>query len=447
MSMCWPQIRLFTASTPQKLISRLVIIRILVLLLAIVPLTGQENRLVVMTWNLLNFPDHYQGRIADIGLVLGGLEPDILVVNEMKSSSGVSLLYNQVLQPLAPVYAQGPFVANDYQNNAIFYNSERLSLLGSVTIPTALRDINGYTFHIEDHADTTFTFTIFAAHLKAGNPDYDLTDSQKRWQECKQLQAYIGGRDSDFHYAFAGDFNFYTADEPGYSLLMDSMAVDLEDPIDSPGVWHYNDSFSFIHTQSTRVPDIGDGGSTSGMDDRFDFILLSHHMLQDSEALSYIAGSYQAYGNDGLHYDKSINDPPGNAFVPANIADALYGASDHLPVLLQLAYPSNPLHAVRDNADDDLPLEYRLFANYPNPFNSTTTIRYNLPVDSHVGLIVYDLLGRELVRLVDEWRPAGSHYSYWSDQVAGNPELPSGIYIARLATPKYTKSIKMVLLK
>jgi endonuclease/exonuclease/phosphatase family metal-dependent hydrolase len=419
-----------------------VAIRILALLLAIAPLTGQENRLVVMTWNLLNFPDHYQGRIADIALVMGGLEPDILVVNEMKSATGVSLLYNQVLQPIASNYEQGPFVANGNLNNAIFFNSERLSLTGSVTIATALRDINGYTFHIEDHADTTFRLTIFAAHLKAGNPYYDVTDSQKRWLECKNLQAHISSRDSNYHYAVAGDFNFYTADEPGYRLLTDSMAVDLADPIDSPGAWHYNPSFSSIHTQSTRVPDIGDGGSTSGMDDRFDFILLSHHMLQDSAALSYVASSYQAFGNDGLHYDQSINAPPGNAVVPTSIADALYRASDHLPVLLRLSYPSNPLHATRDNAGDDIPLGYQLFANYPNPFNPSTTIRFDLSHPSRVSLAVYDLLGREVTSLINGYVRAGTHEVLWN---AGT--RPSGLYIARFVVPGYTMSKKMVLLK
>ena len=93
----------------------------------------------MMTWNLLNFPDHYQERVADMGLVLEAIEPDILVGNEMKYG-GVSLFYSQVLEPLTSTYAQGPFVANDLQNNAIFYNSERLSLLGSVTITTALNN-------------------------------------------------------------------------------------------------------------------------------------------------------------------------------------------------------------------------------------------------------------------------------------------------------------------
>lgn len=441
-----PSIHQYIILYRQRLAARLAILPILTLLLSVTHLAGQENRLLVMTWNLLNFPDHSTERLASMGLVIGEIKPDILVVNEMKIG-GTSLLYSQVLQPLTPTYLPGPFVANDDLNNAIFFDSERLSLLGSVTIETALRDINGYTFRIEDHADTAFAFTIFAAHLKAGNPYYDPTDATKRWEECKRLQAYIANRDSSYHYAFAGDFNFYSSTEDGYSLLMNSMSIDLEDPIDSPGGWHDGETFSHIHTQSTRSVKLADGGADGGMDDRFDFILLSHHMFRDSAALSYVTGSYQAYGNDGLHFDKSINDG-NNAMVPAAIANALYTASDHLPVLLELVYPADPTHAIRgDIAGNNIPATYRLHPNYPNPFNAITTIRYDLPVASHVRLIVYDLSGREITLLEDGWRQAGSHSYSWNTQTTGNPDLSSGLYVVRLITPEYSTSGKLILQK
>lgn len=71
-----------------------------------------------------------------------------------------------------------------------------------------------------------------------------------------------------------------------------------------------------------------------------------------------------------------------------------------------------------------------------------STIEYNLPKGSDVTLIVYDILGREITTLVDRHIQAGTHEGVWD---AGF--LPSGIYIALLVTPEYTKSIKMVLLK
>lgn len=443
--MCRSKIFPFFHAASLKATIRCTIIGILALLQPVLPLAGQENVLEVMTWNLLNFPDHSQDRIADIGRVLGEIEPDILVLNEMKSGS-ISLLYNQALQPLACTYASGPFVAKDLLNNAIFYCSERLTLLGSVTIATALRDINGYTFRIEDHADTAFTFTIFAAHLKAGNPYFDPAASTKRLEECKRLKAYIANQDSNYHYAFAGDFNFYDAAEAGYSLLMDSMAVDLEDPIDTPGEWHDGYAYRHIHTQSTRTTNLGDGGATGGMDDRFDFILLSHHMFEDSAALSYVTGSYEAYGNDGQHYGNAIN-VSDNGVVPPEIADALYTASDHLPVILQLSYPADPTHVVKDLGGHGIPAEYRLFPAYPNPFNPVTRISFALPVRSMVSLRLYDLLGREVAQLAGGIYGVGIHQVVWDGRSAVGHELPSGIYVARLMAPGYTQSIRLLLLK
>ncbi|MFB0516682.1 MAG: T9SS type A sorting domain-containing protein, partial [Candidatus Neomarinimicrobiota bacterium] len=93
------------------------------------------------------------------------------------------------------------------------------------------------------------------------------------------------------------------------------------------------------------------------------------------------------------------------------------------------------------------PISYYLFPVYPNPFNPVSTILYELPRASEVSLIVYDILGREVARLVDGHTEPGYHQVKWNGRDKNGTELPSGIYIARLVTPEYTKSIKMVLLK
>ncbi|UCH11026.1 MAG: T9SS type A sorting domain-containing protein [Fidelibacterota bacterium] len=93
------------------------------------------------------------------------------------------------------------------------------------------------------------------------------------------------------------------------------------------------------------------------------------------------------------------------------------------------------------------PSKYALHQNYPNPFNPVSTIRYDLPRASDVSLIVYDILGREVARLVDGYIEPGYHQTMWDSRDAISQEMASGIYIARLTTPEYTKSIKMLLLK
>ena len=90
---------------------------------------------------------------------------------------------------------------------------------------------------------------------------------------------------------------------------------------------------------------------------------------------------------------------------------------------------------------------FDLGQNYPNPFNLQTTIQFALPVTTHVTILVYDLLGREVVRLIDGFREPGYQQVVWNGRTGTGKAVPSGIYIARLVTPDYTKSIKMLLLK
>ncbi len=93
------------------------------------------------------------------------------------------------------------------------------------------------------------------------------------------------------------------------------------------------------------------------------------------------------------------------------------------------------------------PDSFFLNQNYPNPFNPTTTINFDLPPAVDIGIVVYDLLGREVVRLVDGYMKAGYQQAQWDGRDQSGHDLPSGIYIARLVTPEYSKFIKMVLLK
>ncbi|MCK4578293.1 MAG: T9SS type A sorting domain-containing protein [Candidatus Marinimicrobia bacterium] len=94
-----------------------------------------------------------------------------------------------------------------------------------------------------------------------------------------------------------------------------------------------------------------------------------------------------------------------------------------------------------------LPNGFALHQNYPNPFNPTTTIQFDLPVATDIHIVVYDLLGREVVRLVERHLEAGYHELIWNARDRTGRQLPSGMYIVLMATPEYRKSMKMLLLK
>ncbi len=92
--------------------------------------------------------------------------------------------------------------------------------------------------------------------------------------------------------------------------------------------------------------------------------------------------------------------------------------------------------------DGQIPVEFALEQNYPNPFNPTTTIKFSIPKASDVTLTVYDALGREVAKLVNEQLTAGKHSVDWN---ASNNA--SGIYFYRIATDQNVQVKKMVLVK
>jgi gluconolactonase len=85
---------------------------------------------------------------------------------------------------------------------------------------------------------------------------------------------------------------------------------------------------------------------------------------------------------------------------------------------------------------------FKLYANYPNPFNPTTTISFNLPVGQNVDLRIFDVLGNEAETLLNSYFSAGSH------KVTFNAKgFPSGVYFYRLKTGNLVQSKKMILLR
>jgi hypothetical protein len=94
------------------------------------------------------------------------------------------------------------------------------------------------------------------------------------------------------------------------------------------------------------------------------------------------------------------------------------------------------------------PTTFKLLQNYPNPFNPSTTLNYELPSSGYVSLVVYDLLGRQVVELEKGYRQAGYYSTRWDASF-----LASGVYYARftvtdeLGQVKYSKVTKLLMTK
>jgi arabinogalactan endo-1,4-beta-galactosidase len=94
--------------------------------------------------------------------------------------------------------------------------------------------------------------------------------------------------------------------------------------------------------------------------------------------------------------------------------------------------------------ENQLPSEFKLYQNYPNPFNPETVISYQLPISGFVTLKIYDLLGREIEILVNEFQPSGKYNSQFSTL---NSKLTSGVYFYKLQAGNFSSVKKMVLIR
>lgn len=294
-------------------------------------LYGQDT-LTIMNYNVLRFDGNTTSRSVAIKKVIDYVKPDLVVLEEIEHQSGIDLLLSDVFNKDSSAFAAGTLSSSQWMKNGIIYRKSKLNLFSNVVIQTVLRDIPGYTFSINNAHSNVSSFTVFGAHFKASDGS---SESYQRWEEAKELYKYVTQKDNTFHYILAGDFNMYGPHEPSYKLLTDSMTVDLDDPI---GSWIRNESSHVKkYTQSTRSTQLSDGGASGGLDDRFDFILFSDHFTKKDPDLKYIEGSYKVIGNDGNHFNTSILDGA-NSAVPDSIAEAIYKASDHYPVIAQIVY-------------------------------------------------------------------------------------------------------------
>ncbi len=297
-------------------------------------ITAQDT-LTVMTYNILRLAHNDGSKIQYIKKVINYVKPDVVLLNEIEDKAGLERLLAEAFNDKEQNFSSGDFPSTTRLNNGVIYNHTKLDFSNQIFIPTVLRHINGYTFSISNAHEWVPQLTFFTAHLKASDGN---EEELQRWEEAKELAKLVETKDENFQYILGGDFNIYGPEEKSYLLLKDSLKVALVDPLwDAQKPWRRNESaFRGIYSQSTRTENLGDGGSTGGLDDRFDFLLFSHQFFS-SPHLKYLEESYQTIGNDGAHFNTSIIDG-GNSAVPDSIAEALYRASDHMPVISKIVY-------------------------------------------------------------------------------------------------------------
>ena len=96
---------------------------------------------------------------------------------------------------------------------------------------------------------------------------------------------------------------------------------------------------------------------------------------------------------------------------------------------------------------ENLPDDFVLYANYPNPFNPQTRIDFGLPETGHVNLKIYDIMGREVVTLLNETISAGYKSILWNATNKSGQPVSAGMYFYALQVKDFMQIKKMVLLK
>ena len=149
---------------------------------------------------------------------------------------------------------------------------------------------------------------------------------------------------------------------------------------------------------------------------------------------------------DGLVVDKIVLTTDAE-FVPTGTGPAESGRITLGPSVASSS--ANSLDASKDKATiaADVPTEFALEANYPNPFNPTTTIQYALPEDASVTLEVFDAMGRLVATLVNGQQSAGRYDAQWNGRSDAGNTVASGMYLYRLKAGNFVETRTMLLLK
>ena len=99
------------------------------------------------------------------------------------------------------------------------------------------------------------------------------------------------------------------------------------------------------------------------------------------------------------------------------------------------------------NLKNSIPKEFSLSQNYPNPFNSTTLIQYGLKENVNVKITVYDILGRVVKSLVNDYQDAGFRSVTWDGTDNSGSSVATGLYIYKIEAGDFVSAKKMLMIK
>jgi len=173
--------------------------------------------------------------------------------------------------------------------------------------------------------------------------------------------------------------------------------------------------------------------------------------IQVEQKLNNSALKVDQWNTLSLNLDSLVLSGAVNPAKPATIAVQVYYPGDTTSWTGEIYFDNLTFYGISRTGElvtgiqknNNVVKQFKLYNNYPNPFNPSTIINYDLPGELNVTLKVYDILGREVATLVNNEKQAGGSYS-----VSFNAsKFASGVYVYKITAGSYVKSFKMMLLK
>ncbi|MCF8296251.1 MAG: T9SS type A sorting domain-containing protein [Saprospiraceae bacterium] len=361
-----------------------------------------QDTIKVMHYNLLNYGytpsycpttiNNIVDKAAYVKTIVDYVKPDVLTVNEMSGNSfAPQHLLDSSLNRDADIYGRAVYAnaSGDDLINMLYYNKSKLSYHSQVNLQTPVRDFNIYKLYYNSPTvpplyDTTF-IRFIVVHLKAGSTP---SDQSLREQMSTVLMNYLNSDGNNDNCLLMGDFNIQSSSETAFQnfIYYSNTNIRFYDPINQLGNWNNNSSFANYHSQSTHSSSNG-CASSGGMDDRFDFILASNNIMSGAGGYQYISGTYKSLGNDGNHFNQSINSGS-NTSVPFNVLNALYNMSDHLPIILNLK-TSQSGAAIRE-------LDAFAEIRFENPVTDKLVLNIKFEEASDFNIEIFSVLGQKM---------------------------------------------------
>ncbi len=356
-----------------------------------------QNQLKVATYNIQGMRpgSNPATRIQHIIELFKTIDPDIVGLQEINATS---LVDNQAI-----------VIANALSNHfgmPYYYYYQKTHNAWDNQFKEYVGIVSKYEFKEQGYLDLTpgmyfprkvvwGLFDTSIGSINFFNTHLDYSSAWVNEKEIDELLNYAFSKmapQNNYNGIIVGDFNA-TPDTPSYLKMMNA---------------NYTDTYKFIHpnwdgfTAPYPNPTI-----------RIDYIFVpsfSNLVTEDS----YLFG-----------------DQP--------ISSSFY-CSDHLGILTTF---SNPTYVeVEDDNDNDYSNSFSLFQNYPNPFNPITTIKYIVSKSGYIELVIYDISGNEITKLVDAEQQPG----YYQVEFDGS-DLNNGIYFYKLTFGEKILTKKMLLLK